>query len=179
VRTLQIIVGALVAGCLVFMVIAIVVGPQIAPPAPGQGLEILTAVAIGFTAMQLAARAIVPAIMVRRGKQAILRGESPVKWRFPEQDARMADFYEKTGDAGKLMMLYRAKTIAGAAMLEGAAFFGLITYLANQGPIALALGGLLIVGVALHFPTRSGVIRWIGDQLLWLEQRGASSAECG
>jgi hypothetical protein len=91
----------------------------------------------------------------------------------------MADFYEKTGDAGTLMMLYRAKTIAGAAMLEGAAFFGLITYLVNQDPIALALGGLLIVGVALHFPTRSGVIRWIDDQLLWLEQRGASSAECG
>jgi len=172
VRTLQIIVGGIAAGCLVFMVVAIVVGQQMAAAGAGQGLEVLTFVAFGFTAMVLAARAVVPAIMVRRGRQAILRGESPVGWRFPEQAASMADFYEKTGDAGKLMMLYQAKTIVAAALLEGPAFFALLVYLLSQDPVALALGGFLIVGLVLHFPTRSGVIRWIEDQLHRIEDSG-------
>ena len=168
VRVFQIIVGALFAGCLVFLAVAVVVVRQ-AAPAAGQGLEILTLVAVGEAAATIFACAIVPTIMVRRGRQAILRGDSPVPMS-PGLAERMADFYAKTGDAGKLMVLYQAKTIVAAAMLEGAAFFALVIYLLGQDRVSLALGVLLSVGVGLHMPTRSGVIRWIDGQLLLMEQ---------
>ena len=84
-----------------------------------------------------------------------------------EQSAR---FLERTGDAGQLFVVFQTRTIVAGALLEGTAFFALITYMIERSPLALTLAVLLILGVAVHFPTRSGVIRWIEDQLRLVER---------
>ena len=70
----------------------------------------------------------------------------------------------------RLLGLYNTRTILGGAMLEGAAFFALVTYMVERDPVGLAGAILLILGVALHFPTRSRVIRWSEEQLELLKR---------
>src|SRR5262249_22238156 len=67
-------------------------------------------------------------------------------------------------DAAKLAMVYLQKTIIGAAMNEGAAFLAVVAYLLEATPYALALALVLVGGLALRFPRREAVERWVDDQ---------------
>ena len=161
VRTLQIIVAALVAGTVFFLVIALFMAPSMERP-NAVGPPMLTYIAIIFAVMDLLARMIVPAVIVNRGRQRIARGT----WQLPPAAARaQGEFLQQTGDAGKLYVLFQTKTIVSAALIEGVAFFMLIAYMMEQTPLSLILAVVLIFGVAIHVPTLSGVIHWIEFQL--------------
>ena len=176
VRTSQIIVGALVAGPLVFLVIVFVVIQQGFAGVP-ETAPILTYIALAFAFSAVLARLIVPNLIVAQSRRNIIQGT----WQMPvsahsqsgysqtvQED--FARFIEQTGDAGRLLFVFQTRTIVAGAVLEGAAFFALITYMIERSPLALIVAVLLILGVALHFPTRSGVIRWIEDQLRLVER---------
>lgn len=166
VRSLQIIVGSLIASCVVFLVIVLVTtGGKVA--AGGQPL--LRYMAVVFAVTALIARLVVPGILIASTRRKIIRGT----WRqpqFPAFNPTLAAFLERTGDAGKLAMVFQTSSIVGAALLEGPAFFALIVYLVEQSPLSLILAGVLILGLATHLPTRSRVIHWIEDQLVLLQQ---------
>ena len=49
--------------------------------------------------------------------------------------------------------------------------FALVAYLVDQSPLSLMLAGVLIFGLAAHFPTRSRLIHWIEDQLVLLQRQ--------
>ena len=83
---------------------------------------------------------------------------------------QFARFLEQTGDAGRLFCVFQTRTIVATALLEGTAFFALISYMIGRSPVALALAIVMMVAVAGHFPTRAGVIGWIEDQLHRLER---------
>ncbi len=180
VRTPQIIVGAMVAGLLVFLVIVLVVIQHGMPGLP-EVATILNSVAIAFALTAVLARLFVPGMIVARARRQIAQGawqvplpdqpQSRFSQAMQEQSAR---FTEQTGDAGGLLFVFQTKTIVACALLEGPAFFAFISYMLGRSPLALLLGGLLILGVALHFPTRSGVIHWIEDQLRLMEQERQS-----
>ena len=165
-RQSQIIVAALIAGCVIFLVIALVItGGKVADA----DQPVLTYVAVAFVAVTLIARMIVPGIMIRSGRRKIAQGT----WQLPQQAASRPaslQFLEETGDAGKLLMIYTASTIVSASLLEGSAFFALIAYLMEHSWLSLGLAGLLILGLSTHVPTRSGLVHWIEDQLALLEQ---------
>jgi hypothetical protein len=72
--------------------------------------------------------------------------------------------------ADALLNLYLTRTIIGAAIVEGAAFFALVVSVIDEEPICLMLGGVMIVGIALHFPTRTRVTQWLETQQLLLQQ---------
>ncbi len=166
VRTLQIIVGALVAGCLTFA--GVVIAQSGAFPAKDEPLMI-TYVGFIFAAMALVAHIVVPGIIVAQGRRKIARGT----WSLPQQaatQAKLKAFIEQAGDAGKLWMLFNVKTIVAAATLEGATFFMLVAVMLEGSPLALAAAMALVLGVALQFPTRTRVIHWIDAQLQRLEQ---------
>jgi hypothetical protein len=112
---------------------------------------------------------IVPGMMITSGRRKIVRGT----WRLPPHPAfrpTTAEFLERTGDAGKLAVIFNTSTIVSGALLEAPALFALVVYLAEHSLLSLMLAGLLIVGLATHIPTRSRLIRWIEDQLALLEQ---------
>ncbi|HYW80641.1 MAG TPA: hypothetical protein VE890_13740 [Thermoguttaceae bacterium] len=166
-RTMQIVAGALVAGCLTFLVVVLVVSDRVG--AAGQ-LPVITYVAIGFACVALVVRMIVPGIVVAQGRRRIAEGT----WNLPAgrgfQPPLNSEFIERTGDAGKLAMLFMTRMIIAAALLEGAAFCSMVAYMVEQSPMALIVAGVMIIGVALHFPTRSRLIHWIEDQLTLIEQ---------
>jgi len=170
---LQIIVAALVAGCVFFLVVTLIVPPPGAERAgDGRPLQI-TWVALAFLVVMLVARCVFPTIVVRKGRRQIARGtfSLPQAREAPLQGPR--EELEQMGDADPLFMLYQTKTIIGAAMIEGMTFFMLIAYLTERQAIALGIAIALILAVAAHMPTRTGVIHWIEDQLRFVEEERA------
>jgi hypothetical protein len=131
-RSLQIVIGALAAGVFAFAVVATVArsnGKGRVPDSP-----MMSYLAIGAAALALVMRVVVPRVMTKAGRKR-LANERPVL-------------------SVRLMQLHMNRTIAGAAMFEGAAFFLLTAYLAEGEPWALA-GGLAVGGLmaVLQFPT--------------------------
>ena len=176
VRTSQIIVGAMVAGLLVFLVVVLVVIQQGFAGVPERA-PILTYLAIAYVLSAVLARLIVPNLIVGRARRNIIQGTWQVPLPDPQQSrysktmqAQSARFIEQTGDAGQLSVVFQTRTIVAGALLEGAAFFALISYMLGRSPLALILAVFLILGVAAHFPTRSGVIHWIDEQLRLVER---------
>ena len=168
---LQIIVGSLVSGCVIFAVIAIFLPAQAAKPAADQ-LPIVTYVAILFGAMSLFAAWLVPNIMLAKTRRDVLSGNCQPPQGLQGQRAEdMAEMLERCGDAGRLWLAFMARTIIRAAMLEGAAFFMLVTYMVEQQPVAICAAVIWIVFVAAQFPTRNRSMHWIEDQLNVIEQQ--------
>jgi hypothetical protein len=121
----------------------------------------------------LVAGCVFPTIVVRKGRRQIARGtfSLPQNRDAPLQGPR--EELDQMGDAGRLFLLYQTKTIIGAAMIEGITFFMLIAYLAERQAVALGIAVALILAVAAHMPTRTGVIHWIEDQLRFVEEERA------
>ena len=176
---LQIIVAALVAGCVSLLVVFLSIAPPKPPAAADNPVAMLTLVAALFAGIAVIARLVVLATIASKGRRAILEGNfrefpggtasippaaPPRPDRGPEQPG------EPPGDAGNLMTLFHVRTIVGAAVLEGCAFFASIAYFLERNPLALGLAIFLILGVAAHFPTRSRMVGWVERQLQWLEQ---------
>lgn len=168
--TSQIIVAALLAGVLVFLVIAAMLIQSGTMKPNREFAETMNVVLLLFLIGDLTARLIVPRNVVARARRNIADGT----WRLPQgsgeqQTARFASFIEQTGDAGRLLAVHLTKTIIAVALLEGAAFFAIIAYLITGSMLALVIAVALIVALAFHIPTRSGVVHWIENQLQLIE----------
>jgi hypothetical protein len=157
-RNGQIMVGALVAGVLLFLTIAVPVGPL----APHE-IPFLTYAAVAFTALEVPLSFVVPSVIAKQNRRAIAAGT----WTPPAQSGRPAQGQNAEAlktDAGKLATVYQMQLILGAALTEGAAFFAGVAYLLEKNPIALGLALLLVGGLVARFPTTIRVERWIAEQ---------------
>ena len=134
-RSLQVVVCAMVVGVFAFAIVLAVVRSQRGKQAIDNGL-LLSYQASGAAALVLILRPVVLRVMTATGRKR-LAAQRPVT-------------------AAQLMQLMTNRTIVGAALLEGAAFYLLVAYLVEGHPWALgeglAVGGLL---AALQFPTRA------------------------
>jgi hypothetical protein len=165
IRTLQVIVGALTAGPIVFLVIALVLHARhdaAGGPAPGPALlPVVSVAAVVAAAVLIPLSLVVPRLVSDAARKQIAAGTWP-----PGQTAEAPPLGDRgPGDAARLAMVYLQKTIVGAALNEGAAFLAVIAYFLETTPYALALALVLIGGVALRFPRREGVEGWVEDQL--------------
>lgn len=151
---MQIIVGAMVAGCVFFLAIALVAGQQgglvLAPP------DLLTLIAAGVAGAALVARLVVVSVVTAFGRRRIARRND-------------TDLHDPSVCRG-LVALYQTRMIVGAALIEGPTFFLLIAYLSERSPLALILAVVLILGLALHMPTRGRVTRWIEGQMRRMDE---------
>lgn len=166
--TIQIIVTALFVASLGFLaVVAVLVQMGTVEPNK-EGAFAMNLVLVLFLIADMIARFIAPAVVVAQGRRKIAAGQ----WSLPEGpgQAQIASFIERTGDAGRLLGLYNTKTIIASALLEGVAFFAIVVYLMTQSMVGLVVAIALILGLAFHIPTRSGVLHWIEDQLELIEQ---------
>ena len=149
-RTMRIIIGALLMGILTFAVVAAITRAQGNMP-PLRGEPIVSYVAAGQGVIILLLQAIVPAA-IATGMRKSLPAEpevTPERW----------------------LAVYQTRMIVGAALLEGAAFTFLIAYLIEGRPWTLA-GGLVCAALlaVLYFPTRERVERWVAAQREALQQ---------
>ena len=152
----QIIIVALVAGLVTFLVIVTVIDiGHKAAGAADSPLPIITYAAVAFAAGMLPMSFVVPGLVTKQQRQAIASGKktpgSPVA-PTPGNGLKAA-----ATPPGGLPAAFLAQLIIGAAMNEGAAFFALVAYLIEKNPIALAVAIVLIVDVIARFPTAGRV----------------------
>lgn len=164
-RMLQIIVGAMTAGCLTFflIVLALVGGPR-------QASETLptTCLLSAMALLLVLTRLIAPAVFVARARRKIRQGT----WTSPVRRIE-AEWAKQDDDLGKMTQVLVSRTILAAAMLEGAVFLLLIAYFLEQSPISLVSAVLLLVALAVHIPTRSRLESWLDGQMRLLDEQRA------
>ena len=144
----QIIVAALFAGCLFFLLIVVLVVPgklgswELEPSKP------MTLVALVVAFGILAMRIIVPGIITGQMLRQLPRRES------------------KEPDWKDLFGVYQQTLIIKAAMLEGATFLLLVMHMLERSPWTLALAVVFLLILLMHIPTRPRVDDWIERQSL-------------
>lgn len=177
-RILQMIVAALVTGCLIFIGIIVILNVGAGADgelAEAEGTPFITYLMLAFSGAAILARLMIVPLIVSAGRKRI----AAASWQPPTQrgrpNPRAQQFIEQHGDTARLFALYMTKTIIGAAFLEGAAFACGVAFILEGRPLALAGAIVCAIGVALHFPTASGVITWIDAH----ERRIAEEKEMG
>ena len=166
-RTMRIIHAVLLMGCLgiaVFMVVMRARGnrPVTDPPVVSL-VGLALAGVMGLTAL------VVPNVLAANWRQKIVRGVDP------QPRAQLSSPQTIPGQSVDWWGLYQTRMIIVAALLDEVIFFGLIAYLI-EGPLwNLGIAALFLVGLALLFPTRERVERWISVQqeLVELQKRTA------
>lgn len=174
-RTLQIIVGALVAGLLIFLAITVALNMQPRNPHPPGGppparAPSLIYVALAFAAMSMPMSALVPRMITTNARKQIARGTwVPGRRPMAQMEAALAAGKE-VPDEIKLLGVYHTQTIVGAALNEGAAFFAIIVNLIEPSSLALGLALVLIAAMLPRFPTRGKVEQWLVQQVELVHQ---------
>ncbi len=160
-RIMQIIACALIAGVLSFAGVAsfIVFGqapaaqPGVQPPAAAQnGSEIIMYLAMAFAAGAVVMSFVMSKLVSAAGVKGV---------------AKMARDGTSTGSKelfGRLLGVAQTKMIIAMALVEGAAFFNLIAFIITKSLIAPAVVGALLCVMAIHFPTKFKLARWLEDQ---------------
>ncbi len=169
VRTMQIITGALVIGLVSFLgiVLFLPARQKAGPPGPApnpaqaraQAQPVISYAAVAFAVMALPMSLLVPSVVVKGGRKQIAEG----MWTPPARGTGTVP-PGPFGDTFRLASVYQSALIIGAALNEGPAFFALIAYMIEGLPVILGLAVLLILGVAVRFPTHTRVEQWIDAQ---------------
>jgi len=150
IRTLQIVVAAMAAGVLSFLVVALMInaGRAMQPP----DMPILTYMAIAAAPAAIVVATLFPGVVLRSQRQAILDGRQA----FPTSDsgsiAQSADIADSTQT---YFGGYQTALIIRSAILEGAAFFAVTSYLLESMWWSLVVAVVLLLFILVGFPTQS------------------------
>ncbi len=175
-RTIQIIMGALIAGVTIFLLIVVFLvhflgfgAPAGAAAAPGQAaranpaagaqsIPILTYIAAGMGVMLLPLSFILPDRIAAQS----LRSKAV---RPPDASSNpTTNSAASPGQAVTPAVAFQSSAIIGGALNEGPAFLAGIAYLIEQNPIALGVMVVLLAVMVARFPTRGRIERWIEQQ---------------
>lgn len=148
VRTMQIVAFALVAGVLMFLVVALI---QTKGKQPGE--PFLAYFGAGFAALMIVLRFVVPDIVAQTQLRQ-LAAEFDIN-----NDENHRSFVDRC--AG----IYQTKMIIGTAFLEGAAFLNVIEYMSVVQTWSLAVVGVLVAIMLITFPSEAKITSWIRQQL--------------
>jgi hypothetical protein len=151
---MQVVMGALVAGPLLFAMIVIMTRQErnVQQPVP-----ILSYVQIGLSIILFIAHLVVPKLLLASGRKQIRDGT----WKSGLLPKVAGDL---NNQERMLAELYQIQMIVTAALLEGATFALLIGFFVESQPICLALAGLFVVRIVSLFPGLTKVERWIETQ---------------
>lgn len=159
VRVMQIIIMALAMGIVSFAVIVGVVfkpQPQNQPP-------MMAYIAVAFTMVVLGVRTVVPGIFAASQRKQLIseNGNSGSRAHY--------GLPTNATDGDKLLFAFQTKTIIEGALLEGPAFFLLISYMTTGQWWVLGIVFALLAVMGLQFPTRDRAEEWVNRQLELLE----------
>jgi len=170
IRIPQVIVGAMAAGMLCFVAVAVFVrtsgalGEEVGATYPW-----LTVFAVGALVIVAAVRPVVANAVVTSGIRKIAAGRWPGK-NAQEFQGPLAEFIKQAGDAGLLFLLLMTRMVASAALFEGAGFFLVIAYMLEGSWFTLAAAALAIACILAHWPNVQAVQRWITEKQRQVEQ---------
>lgn len=151
--TMQIIAGALIQGVVVFLVVV-----MFFLPVPPNRLAVLNSyIALGFALVAMVMSLVVPNIIVASTKKSLVKGR-PID--LPKQFGEVSNL----GFLAPLAGLFQTKMIIAMALLEGAAFYNLISYMMERQPFTLAVVGMLLLALVMNFPTRRGLEKWLAQE---------------
>ena len=156
IRTMQIIIGALVGGVLSFAVIAFVVRSSMTETA---GTRIISIMAIVVALVCAVATLIVPKSIAAQSIQKLALSR-------PKEDMESSAARQPSFSGGMLdwLAIYQTRMLVHAALLEGAAFFLLIAYLVEGMILDPLVAAFYLAALATLFPTRKKIERWIEEQ---------------
>lgn len=163
VRTMRIIVFALVTGASIFAVLVVVL--RLGDNFPPNGQLLFTLISVFYAAMMFLIHFFFPNRIAANARRDIVEGKKMEMF-----DKMGVDI---PGDLGKLCAIFRVRLIIGAALLEGSVFFSLMAFLIEGQLVTLIVAILFIVGLALKFPSQEGLERWLEEQQELLEQTRA------
>ena len=137
IRGIQIVAVTLMMGLLSFGVVAFKLGQGKQPPAT----PIISYMAGGFGVMLFVMHVVVPTIATNQ---------------------RLNGLEKHAGDLRLLLATtFQTKTILSFALLEGAAFQGLIAYIAEGHEIAIGVSIFMLFCMSIEFPGTNRVNNWI------------------
>lgn len=114
----------------------------------------------------LAGRVWVPNKIMSRG----LRNVASLDWPWEIRlGTPTGDLVYNTGDIGLLWQLYAAQTLAGALFVTAGAVAAFLVYVADPSIPPLAIGGVLVIALSTHIPTRPVVSHWLSIHLHVIE----------
>lgn len=162
---LRLIVASLVMGVLMFAIIAVGMRQAGLQGGPVAQVDLLGYIGIAIAASGCAGSMILPGVIAanwRRQNGPGLIRETAGK---PDSAVRLAT---------ALMPVYQNGLIISSALIEGPAFYQLIVYFLGGAEYSLGLALGLLILLALKWPTREGVERWLATQQNLLEQEAAT-----
>jgi hypothetical protein len=162
-RVAQIIAGALIGGLSTFFLIVLFIvsatgKPQVAQNNPQ--IPIISFVAIAIFVVNLVLFLVLPASITGQGLKAIISG----KW----QQLSHNNPRPPTTITEYLQALHQTTLIVALALLEGAGFFACTAYMLERQWYTACLAIVLILIMAINFPTASRARNWMirsADQL--------------
>jgi hypothetical protein len=170
-RTLQVIIAAITIGAVLFMAIAAALRWTGQVDVPPGDPPIVTIVLLILAVLAGVAAFAVPAKLVDRQRRRIAAGTWTAGSGGHQGSADIADLLKRTGDTGKLWLVFHTKSLVGAAFLEAAAFTSIVAYLIHGHPILLGVvAAIFVLLLAAQFPTEGRLDQWLDDQLRRLEQ---------
>lgn len=165
VKTLQLIVTALLTGCVAFLVVVLIVtqGSGDSPDPP-----MVTYIACGIASSLVLLRLIVPRSIAAQARWKV-KQETPGNPRIDLSNMPDDAMWEN-GGLGGLAQAFVVRTIVAAAMIEGAIFLLLVAFMVERSPASLVFAVVLIVVLAGHIPPRSRAEAWFHDQMRLLNE---------
>ena len=174
-RILQIIVAAMCAGVAAFLAVTLVVVSHANEATPLLPVS-LTAIVAVFVGIGLVARLVAVSFLTTKARRAIAAGMYQKYMPNSRPNPPMpAAFDSRCSNEQCFLSVFQIRTIIGAALFEGLAFFATIAYMLEGSPICLGLSAFLLFGVSLHFPTKSRIIHWVEGQLDATEQENETT----
>jgi hypothetical protein len=163
VRTMQIIVFALLAGGVTALVIFATLPrtPGPLPPTP-----LVTYLGLACAVVATVFSFMLPSLVIAGARKRIVQGTFGSDPRVPIPP----------DDAGKLLAVYTTALIIGGALLEGPTYFLLIAYYLEGQIAGLVAAGALMGVLAARFPTQARVRAWLDRQLDLLAQERQAGA---
>ena len=153
--------SALAAGVIGFSFVVLAIAPRVAAP-PDEPL--LTYMSFVMAIVAVIVAMIFPGILVRNQRQSILAGKPTLR------AGSVGGPPEAEREFGPLVAGYQTALIIRSAILEGAAFFCLISYLIEGQTLSLIGAGVLLLFLLSGFPTQSRIEDAMVNERATIEQ---------
>ena len=164
VRVMRVLAVALLTGVLLFMGVIVWQPPvQVAQPVLGM----LSMLAMLVLATQLPLAFAIPRLIAATAARQMAIN--------PQLRGAESDENLRLAEALALLGRYQIAMIVGFSLLEACAFLGLIAYMQEGHLSGLIVAGVALAGMALQFPSRYKVTRWVENrqqQANEIRQRG-------
>jgi hypothetical protein len=158
VRPMQIIVFALFAGLMSFLVVTVTMRLEQLPAGQPAREPFIAYLAIVAALIAPIAAWLVSRIVGASLRQAIVEGRSTANLGQPHVAEEMKPLHA-------LASIYQTRLIIGCAILEGAGFFNGIAFMLERQQMNLIAAAVLAVLILIQFPTSGRLVSWVEDEL--------------